>query len=585
MAWNLRVGTLVRCAAGWLLVFCLASVCEAQDAGIPTSAWMDAYQRVQTMRHQEAAPLITGADADEESIARGIEILEDALAYLDEATVSDLANGSTYLRFRRFDVNRDLAGAYARLGDADRAVEHLRAAFATGVGPQLAMVLNGDELAGLREHEGFRRLQQEVAAWTRLGTHASVATPYAEDLSVEEKVAGLSMIWSRAREDFVYFDQVPDLDWDLAYREAIPRVIATESTRDYYRELQRFVALLRDGHSNAYPPEELYDAMTSRPPMLAERIEDAVIVREVRSASLRELGVEVGMRIVSIDGLPVDEYIDREVRPFVSSSTPQNEEVRCASYFLLSGAADTPVSLGLAAATGDRRTVSVSRSGYDDIESRDKNAFRELDGGFTYLALDHFESNETLQAFLASKSLIDASNGLVLDLRRNGGGNTSVGYAILAHLVDEPYLGSRTSHRMRDSLDTVRTGGTIEWITTPAKSYPPAANPYLGPVAVLISPMTFSAAEGFVVAFDAADRGALVGRTTGGSTGQPMMFPLPGGGRARVCVKRDLYPNGRAWVGHGIEPDIEAVPTIASVREGRDVELEAAVAWLRDQRK
>ncbi len=585
MAQSLRVGILVRWAAGWLCTFLIASALHAQDTSMPASAWIDAYQRVQKMRHEQAAPLITGTDADEASIARGVEILEEALTYLDEATVADLGNGSVYLRFRRFDVNRDLAGAFVRLGDEDRAIEHLRAAFATGVGPQLAPVLEADDLAPLRDHEGFRRLNAEVDAWTRIGSHASVATPYTDNLSIEEKIAGLSMIWSRAREDFVYFDQVPDLDWDAAYREAIPRVIATDSTRDYYRELQRFVAQLRDGHSNAYPPEELFDAMTSRPPLSCERIEGTVIVREVRSDALRALGVEEGMRIVAIDGSPVDDYIDREVRPFVSSSTPQNEEVRCATYFLLSGAADTPVSLELESASGERKTVAVARSGYDDIEPRDKNAFRELDGGFTYLALDHFESNETLQAFLAAKPKIDASNGLVLDLRRNGGGNTSVGYAILAHLVDEPYLGSRTSHRMRDSLATVRTGGTIEWITTPAKSYPPAANPYVGPVAVLISPITFSAAEGFVVAFDAADRGVLVGRTTGGSTGQPMMFPLPGGGRARVCVKRDLYPDGRAWVGHGIDPDIEAVPTIASVRAGRDVELEAAVAWLRDQRK
>ena len=76
----------------------LAAVVNGSFAQSKTSAWMDAYQRVQTMRHQEAAPLITGADADEESIARGIEILEDALAYLDEATVSDLARAFQNIR-------------------------------------------------------------------------------------------------------------------------------------------------------------------------------------------------------------------------------------------------------------------------------------------------------------------------------------------------------------------------------------------------------------------------------------------------------------------------------------------------------
>jgi len=43
----------------------------------------------------------------------------------------------------------------------------------------------------------------------------------------------------------------------------------------------------------------------------------------------------------------------------------------------------------------------------------------------------------------------------------------------------------------------------------------------------------YSAAEDFVVAFDAMHRGTLVGETTGGSTGQPLIFQLPGGGGAK----------------------------------------------------
>jgi len=66
-----------------------------------------------------------------------------------------------------------------------------------------------------------------------------------------------------------------------------------------------------------------------------------------------------------------------------------------------------------------------------------------------------------------------------------------------------------------------------------------------------------------------------------GSTGQPLFISLPGGGMARICTKADTYPDGRAWVGHGIQPTVKAVPTVADLRRGRDTVLEAALAQLR----
>ena len=56
----------------------------------------------------------------------------------------------------------------------------------------------------------------------------------------------------------------------------------------------------------------------------------------------------------------------------------------------------------------------------------------------------------------------------------------------------------------------------------------------------------------------------------------PMSFDLPGGGSARICVKWDSYPDGREFVGKGIQPTIPVVATVADVRSGRDPVLERA---------
>jgi C-terminal processing protease CtpA/Prc len=98
---------------------------------------------------------------------------------------------------------------------------------------------------------------------------------------------------------------------------------------------------------------------------------------------------------------------------------------------------------------------------------------------------------------------------------------------------------------------------------------------------VLSGPATFSAAEDFLVAWKNSGRGKVIGEPSGGSTGQPLVFQLPGGGSARVCTKRDTFPDGTEWVGKGIAPDILVRPTLADVRAGRDTVLEQAREFLK----
>jgi C-terminal processing protease CtpA/Prc len=106
---------------------------------------------------------------------------------------------------------------------------------------------------------------------------------------------------------------------------------------------------------------------------------------------------------------------------------------------------------------------------------------------------------------------------------------------------------------------------------------------YDKPVLVLTGAATYSAAEDFAVAFDGMQRGALVGEATGGSTGQPLVIKLPGGGGARICTKQDSYPDGRVFVGVGVQPQHIVKQTVDGVRAGRDEVLEAALAQLQSR--
>lgn len=60
-------------------------------------------------------------------------------------------------------------------------------------------------------------------------------TPYRENLSEDEKVAGLSKFWSEVKYNFVNFDLVPDVNWDALYLEYLPKIRQTKSTVEYYK--------------------------------------------------------------------------------------------------------------------------------------------------------------------------------------------------------------------------------------------------------------------------------------------------------------------------------------------------------------
>ncbi|MEL6356776.1 MAG: S41 family peptidase, partial [Bacteroidota bacterium] len=103
------------------------------------------------------------------------------------------------------------------------------------------------------------------------------------------------------------------------------------------------------------------------------------------------------------------------------------------------------------------------------------------------------------------------------------------------------------------------------------------------PTAILIGHHTASAAEDFLIYADNQAHMTKIGEPTFGSTGQPMLFSLPGGGNARVCTKKDTYPDGREFVGYGVQPDITVKKTLADYRNNVDPVLDHAIVFLRKQ--
>ena len=475
----------------------------------------------------------------------------------------------------------DLACEEALAGHKEKAMNALIASQARGGSVPAEHLATDTDLASLHGDPRFTQLVEAARGRERLWTREPGQNlPFAPNLSDDAKIAGLSIVWSEARFNFAFFDRQPGLDWNQTYVDFLPKVRATTSTEDYYRVLMHFAALLKDGHTNVYPPAPLRDTFYGGPGLRTQLVENAVVVTGIDDPALIAQGWRVGDVLLKIDGEDIRHYAEHEVAPYQSSSTPQDLQVRTFDYELLSGRAGSQIHVTVRSAEGKQEERVLTRLTLADRSKFKKGgaSFRMRPDGIAVLTIDEFEDMEGTKALLANLPLVNASKGLVIDLRANGGGNTPVD--LLQVLTRKPIRGPMIRTRSYVAADRAR-GVTPGWTDVPPFEVPAdPANHVDVPVAVLTSARTFSAAEDFVAAFDAMHRGITVGETTAGSTGQPLFFQLPGGGSARVCTRNDRTSDGTVFEGVGLPPTIAVSRTIASIQQSTDIVLERAAAAL-----
>ena len=537
-----------------------------------------AFDKAQQLRHKANSLIKEGATS--KALFEAENYFVKALNFVRSEDIRAMYSSNKFLEARQWDILRDLVKINSIQRDKKDAVSYLNDLLKSANGLYW-LAEDKDVVALLGQHKTFKLAVKEEQSWSRIQSTTGFESNFEENISDTEKLAGLSLLWAEVKQGFVYFDQVPDLNWDETYKSYIPKVLDTSSTFEYYKELTRMVSLLNDGHTNVYYPKDLYEKAYARPPLSTKLVDGKVLVTAIYSNSLSLMGINVGDEILKIDGTDVHEYAKRNVLPFQSSSTSQDLEIRTYTYGLLSGDKQKTIDLLFRNKEGNSKTIEVRRGQYGDESYPATHDFSVLVGKYAYFKTNSFGSNEAAEFFESNLENLKKLDGLVIDIRSNGGGSSNVGYRILSHLTDKVILGSKSYVRKGQPIRKAWGYSIPKW--EELESYPYKVEHeeiFSKPVIVLAGAQTFSAAEDFLIAFKELDIGLVIGEKTAGSTGQPLSISLPAGGAARVCVKRDKYQSGEDWVGVGIEPDIEAKPTVADIRNKADTVLETAIKQL-----
>ncbi len=189
----------------------------------------------------------------------------------------------------------------------------------------------------------------------------------------------------------------------------------------------------------------------------------------------------------------------------------------------------------------------------------------------TMMGLDTIEEIDAAYATIADRG----ADSLIIDLRENGGGAFAV-RPLVGHVLEHPFdAGGFVSQRWNaenhhaptaSDLKTVEPweGWSIRAFWADVQEQPltrlrftPVEPGFEGPVYVLTSERTASAAELAADAFKISGRAKIIGETTAGQMLSQKIFDVPGGFQLSLPIA-DYYSaeNGRIE-GVGVAPDIE----------------------------
>jgi hypothetical protein len=171
--------------------------------------------------------------------------------------------------------------------------------------------------------------------------------------------------------------------------------------------------------------------------------------------------------------------------------------------------------------------------------------------GVGVLALDGHDGVQVAAPYLrAAFALLRGARGVVLDLRRNRGGDLGTAMLVLDWL-----LGGEPTH----VCDVVYRDRTRQWWTT--GRLPDLVLPPQTPVSVVVGERTFSSGEGLAYHLQSRGRVRVVGQRTPGAADH--ITPVNVSGHVRALVPearvRDAV-TGANWEGTGVVPDVPCEP-------------------------
>ena len=396
----------------------------------------------------------------------------------------------------------------------------------------------------------------------------STATP-------EGRLAVFDDIWETI-EDRYYDPAFHGVNWQAKRASFRPAVAKATNTHEFYELMRQMIASLRDAHTRVYSPDEKFDWWNPRFVTVGLAVREIggvpVIMQVEANSAAAKANIRAGDVIVSVDNVPVAKFIEQRLE---NAGAGLDEHARYRSVAtLFDGPAGTEVKVAWSTRDGKVKSTVLQRY----WTQRELGFSMQRKGKLAILKIDAFTQSVALDFSKALPSAIEGAEGIVLDLRANGGGDAEAMADVASLFLDDGINLGRFADRSGAAFE-LQTYSKRLWRV-------PQLTQIKLPLVVLTSESTSSAAEIMVAALQARRRARVIGAGTCGCVlAIRTRHALPDGGVLDVSEFDYRTASGVRLQDVGITPDEITRVTRADIYNHRDPTLTAAKKFLESSLK
>lgn len=440
----------------------------------------------------------------------------------------------------------------------------------------------------------------------------------AQNWTKEQRLYALSSFWMYVKYNYVYMYKIRHERLDSLYQSYITPTLEAKNDYEFCNILDHFCADLKDEHTYIDRPIWNYTTtyFTDNWSIKTEYIDHKVIVTGI--SEVKEKEVPLGSEIIEVNGLPVEDALVKRAAKIPAST--DHVRMALAGKLLLGNLIYSKETIKFRRPDGEIRTFTFYNKyekEYNQLKIKSlpkTSSFTKFDfqwypGDIAYIKIGTFMPDSSIENGLnrALPQLQKRAKKLIIDIRNNGGGNSGFAAKIMSHFItnkkavdgrwytsyhNAAYASWGAQIEPKDTVNNeekkeyflnyhmlaMKEGGLSEY------EIPKNTIRVIVPTLILTNYATCSSSENFLVIASGEKHIKLMGETTSGSTGNPVMYQLLPKLSCGICTKKDVYPDGREFVGSGIKPDYEVIPTLSDYLKGRDVVLETALKQLEKER-
>ncbi len=385
----------------------------------------------------------------------------------------------------------------------------------------------------------------------------------------EGRLAVFDDVWETIQDRY-YDPRFRGIDWQAKRIAFRPAAAKAANTHAFYELVRQMIASLRDAHTRVYSPDEKFDWWNPRFVTIGVSVRDVegvpVVVQVDQNSAAAKTDIRVGDAIVSVDDVPVRNFVKQRLE---SSGLTADESARFRSVAnLFDGPAGSSVKIAWSNREGKVKSALLPRY----WSQRQLGFSTQRKGKLAILRLDGFTQTLALEFSKALTSALDGAEGVVLDLRGNGGGDAEAMADVVSLFLDDGINLGRFADR---------SGASFELQTYSKRLWRVPQLRIKLPLVVLTGESTSSAAEIMVAVLQAKGRARVIGAGTCGCVlAIRNRHALPDGGLLDVSEFDYRTANGVRLQDRGITPDQITFLTRSDLYARRDPTLEAAKRFL-----